>query len=176
MTPVIDGLAVRGRLIVVGVDVEPIEISPLHLIGASRGKYGANESRHRGDAFHRTDSSNPPPSSKESANFRFLNGGRIGIGRAGGFPPTAGMIRRRWSKLFIAQPRGLALSRLSGQDLDSAGAVLSGAAGRVAAHQTEPLAHYDMKAEPRHAVLSKTLVAQFLARVAEREDFETCGG
>jgi hypothetical protein len=28
MTPVIDGLAVRGRLIVVGVDVVPIEISP----------------------------------------------------------------------------------------------------------------------------------------------------
>ena len=40
MTPVIDGLAVRGWLIVVGVDVEPIEISPLQLIGASRSDVG----------------------------------------------------------------------------------------------------------------------------------------
>ena len=36
MTPAIDGLAVRGRLIVVGVDPEPIQVSPLQLIGASR--------------------------------------------------------------------------------------------------------------------------------------------
>src|SRR5260370_24454064 len=40
MTPAIDGLAVRGRLIVVGVDVEPIEISPLPLIRASRSVFG----------------------------------------------------------------------------------------------------------------------------------------
>jgi D-arabinose 1-dehydrogenase-like Zn-dependent alcohol dehydrogenase len=40
MTPVIDGLAVRGRLIVVGVDVEPLEVSPLKLIGASRSIVG----------------------------------------------------------------------------------------------------------------------------------------
>jgi zinc-binding dehydrogenase len=36
MTPPIDGLAVRGRLVVVGVDAEPIQVSPLLLIGASR--------------------------------------------------------------------------------------------------------------------------------------------
>jgi D-arabinose 1-dehydrogenase-like Zn-dependent alcohol dehydrogenase len=40
MTPVIDGLAVRGRLIVVGVDAEPIEVSPLQLITASRSVVG----------------------------------------------------------------------------------------------------------------------------------------
>jgi D-arabinose 1-dehydrogenase-like Zn-dependent alcohol dehydrogenase len=40
MTPAINGLAVRGRLIVIGVDVEPIEISPLQLIGASRSVVG----------------------------------------------------------------------------------------------------------------------------------------
>src|SRR5262249_26968017 len=39
MTPVIEGLAVRGRLIVVGVDAEPIEVSP-QLIGASRSVVG----------------------------------------------------------------------------------------------------------------------------------------
>jgi len=37
---VIEGLAVRGRLIVVGVDAEPIEVSPLQLIGASRSVVG----------------------------------------------------------------------------------------------------------------------------------------
>ena len=40
MTPVIDGLAVRGRLIVVGVDPEPIQVTPLQLIGASRSVVG----------------------------------------------------------------------------------------------------------------------------------------
>ncbi len=40
MTPAIDGLAVRGRLIVVGVDARPIEVSPLQLIGASRSIVG----------------------------------------------------------------------------------------------------------------------------------------
>ena len=40
MTPVIDGLAVRGRLVVVGVDAEPIQVSPLQLIGASRSVVG----------------------------------------------------------------------------------------------------------------------------------------
>jgi D-arabinose 1-dehydrogenase-like Zn-dependent alcohol dehydrogenase len=40
MTPVIEGLAVRGRLIVVGLDAEPIEVSPLQLIGASRSVVG----------------------------------------------------------------------------------------------------------------------------------------
>src|SRR5260370_34098393 len=40
MTPVIDGLAVRGRLIVVDVDAEPIEVSPLQLIGVSRSVVG----------------------------------------------------------------------------------------------------------------------------------------
>ena len=36
MSSVIDGLAVRGKLIVVGVSAEPIEVAPLQLIGASR--------------------------------------------------------------------------------------------------------------------------------------------
>lgn len=40
MTPAIDGLAVRGRLIVIGVDAEPIQVSPLQLIGASRSVVG----------------------------------------------------------------------------------------------------------------------------------------
>jgi propanol-preferring alcohol dehydrogenase len=40
MTPAIEGLAVRGRLIVVGVDFKPIQISPLQLIGASRSVVG----------------------------------------------------------------------------------------------------------------------------------------
>ena len=40
MTPVIDGLAVRGRLIVIGVDPEPIEVTPLQLISASRSIVG----------------------------------------------------------------------------------------------------------------------------------------
>ena len=40
MTPTIEGLAVRGRLIVVGVDFKPIQISPLQLIGASRSVVG----------------------------------------------------------------------------------------------------------------------------------------
>jgi D-arabinose 1-dehydrogenase-like Zn-dependent alcohol dehydrogenase len=40
MTPVIDGLAVRGRLIVVGIDAEPIQVSPLQLITASRSVVG----------------------------------------------------------------------------------------------------------------------------------------
>ena len=40
MTPVIDGLAVRGRLVVVGVDAEPIQVLPLQLIGASRSVVG----------------------------------------------------------------------------------------------------------------------------------------
>ncbi len=40
MTPVIDGLAVRGRLVVVGVDAEPIQVSPLQLISASRSVVG----------------------------------------------------------------------------------------------------------------------------------------
>ena len=40
MTPVIDGLAVHGRLIVIGVDPEPIEVTPLQLIGASRSIVG----------------------------------------------------------------------------------------------------------------------------------------
>jgi alcohol dehydrogenase len=36
----IDGLAVRGRLIVVGVDAKPIPVSPLQLVGASRSVVG----------------------------------------------------------------------------------------------------------------------------------------
>jgi D-arabinose 1-dehydrogenase-like Zn-dependent alcohol dehydrogenase len=40
MTPVIDGLGVRGRLIVVGVDAKLIQVSPLQLIGASRSIVG----------------------------------------------------------------------------------------------------------------------------------------
>ena len=36
MSSVIDGLAVRGKLIVVGVSAEPIEVTPSQLIGASR--------------------------------------------------------------------------------------------------------------------------------------------
>jgi D-arabinose 1-dehydrogenase-like Zn-dependent alcohol dehydrogenase len=40
MTPVIEGLAVHGRLIVIGVDAEPIEVTSLQLIGASRSIVG----------------------------------------------------------------------------------------------------------------------------------------
>jgi D-arabinose 1-dehydrogenase-like Zn-dependent alcohol dehydrogenase len=40
MMPVIDGLAVRGRLVVIGVDAEPIQVSSLQLIGASRSVVG----------------------------------------------------------------------------------------------------------------------------------------
>ncbi|HET6609193.1 MAG TPA: alcohol dehydrogenase, partial [Rhodopila sp.] len=40
MTPAIEGLGVHGRLIVVGVDVEPIQVTPLQLIGASRSIVG----------------------------------------------------------------------------------------------------------------------------------------
>jgi D-arabinose 1-dehydrogenase-like Zn-dependent alcohol dehydrogenase len=40
MTSAIEGLAVRGRLVVVGVDAKPIQVSPLQLIGASRSIVG----------------------------------------------------------------------------------------------------------------------------------------
>ncbi|HTW53573.1 MAG TPA: alcohol dehydrogenase [Stellaceae bacterium] len=40
MTPVIEGLAVHGRLIVIGIDAEPIEVTSLQLIGASRSIVG----------------------------------------------------------------------------------------------------------------------------------------
>jgi D-arabinose 1-dehydrogenase-like Zn-dependent alcohol dehydrogenase len=40
MTAAIEGLAVRGRLVVVGVDANPIQVSPLQLIGASRSIVG----------------------------------------------------------------------------------------------------------------------------------------
>ena len=40
MTAAIDGLAVRGRLVVVGVDAKPIQVSPFQLIGASRSVVG----------------------------------------------------------------------------------------------------------------------------------------
>ena len=40
MTPVIDGLAVRSRLIVIGVDAEPVQVLSLQLIGASRSIVG----------------------------------------------------------------------------------------------------------------------------------------
>ena len=40
MASVIDGLAVRGRLVVVGVDFEPLQVTPLQLIGASRSVVG----------------------------------------------------------------------------------------------------------------------------------------
>ncbi len=40
MTSAIDGLAVRGRLVVVGVDSRPIQVSPLQLISASRSVVG----------------------------------------------------------------------------------------------------------------------------------------
>ena len=36
MSAVIPGLAVRGRLMVIGVGMDPIEVSPFDLIGASR--------------------------------------------------------------------------------------------------------------------------------------------
>ncbi len=36
MSAVVDGLAVRGKLIVVGISAEPIEVTPLQLISASR--------------------------------------------------------------------------------------------------------------------------------------------
>jgi D-arabinose 1-dehydrogenase-like Zn-dependent alcohol dehydrogenase len=37
---VIDGLAVRARLVVIGVDAEPIEVSSVQPIGASRSVVG----------------------------------------------------------------------------------------------------------------------------------------
>jgi len=40
MTSAIGGLAVRGRLVVVGVDAKPIQVSPLQLIGASPSAVG----------------------------------------------------------------------------------------------------------------------------------------
>ena len=40
MTSAIDGLAVRGRLVVVGVDAKSIQVAPLQLIGASRSIVG----------------------------------------------------------------------------------------------------------------------------------------
>ncbi len=40
MSPVINGLAVRGQLIVVGIDAEPIQISPLQLLVSSRSVVG----------------------------------------------------------------------------------------------------------------------------------------
>ena len=40
MSAAIDGLAVRGRLIVIGVDPKPIQVSALQLIGASRSVVG----------------------------------------------------------------------------------------------------------------------------------------
>jgi D-arabinose 1-dehydrogenase-like Zn-dependent alcohol dehydrogenase len=40
MKAVIDGIGVRGRLIVVGVDAKPVEVSPLQLINASRSVVG----------------------------------------------------------------------------------------------------------------------------------------
>lgn len=42
MTSAIDGLAVRGRLIIIGADAKPIEVSPLQLIGGSRSIVGHN--------------------------------------------------------------------------------------------------------------------------------------
>ena len=40
MSELIDGLAPRGKLIVIGVSAEPIEVTPLQLIGASRSIAG----------------------------------------------------------------------------------------------------------------------------------------
>jgi D-arabinose 1-dehydrogenase-like Zn-dependent alcohol dehydrogenase len=40
MTSAIDGLAVRGRLVVVGIDPKPIQVSPLQLISATRSIVG----------------------------------------------------------------------------------------------------------------------------------------
>jgi D-arabinose 1-dehydrogenase-like Zn-dependent alcohol dehydrogenase len=40
MKPAIEGLAVRGRLVVVGVDAKPIQVLPLQLIGGSRSVVG----------------------------------------------------------------------------------------------------------------------------------------
>jgi D-arabinose 1-dehydrogenase-like Zn-dependent alcohol dehydrogenase len=40
MSAVVDGLAVGGRLLVVGASMEPIEVSPLQLIGARRSIQG----------------------------------------------------------------------------------------------------------------------------------------
>jgi D-arabinose 1-dehydrogenase-like Zn-dependent alcohol dehydrogenase len=40
MAAAIDGLGVRGRLIVIGVDAKPIQVSPLQLIGGSRSVVG----------------------------------------------------------------------------------------------------------------------------------------
>jgi D-arabinose 1-dehydrogenase-like Zn-dependent alcohol dehydrogenase len=41
MTSAINGLAVHGRLIVIGVDAKPIQVSPLQLITGSRGLVGS---------------------------------------------------------------------------------------------------------------------------------------
>jgi alcohol dehydrogenase len=40
MSATIDGLTHRGELIVVGVDAEPIEVSPFQLVGGTRKVYG----------------------------------------------------------------------------------------------------------------------------------------
>ena len=40
MSAMIPGLAVRGRLMVIGVGMDPIEVSPIDLIGASRSVTG----------------------------------------------------------------------------------------------------------------------------------------
>ena len=40
MTPLIDGLAVDGTLVVLGASPEPIEVNPLHILGARRGLRG----------------------------------------------------------------------------------------------------------------------------------------
>jgi D-arabinose 1-dehydrogenase-like Zn-dependent alcohol dehydrogenase len=40
MSPLIDGLGIGGRLVVVGAAPEPIEVSPFQLIGAKRGVVG----------------------------------------------------------------------------------------------------------------------------------------
>jgi D-arabinose 1-dehydrogenase-like Zn-dependent alcohol dehydrogenase len=40
MSAVIPGLAVRGKLVVVGVGMDPIEVSPADLISASRSVVG----------------------------------------------------------------------------------------------------------------------------------------
>jgi D-arabinose 1-dehydrogenase-like Zn-dependent alcohol dehydrogenase len=52
LTPAIDGLAVRGRLVVVGVDAKPIQVLPLQLIGASRSIGGSRRRDVDGRAGH----------------------------------------------------------------------------------------------------------------------------
>ena len=61
MGSVIDGLAVRGNLIVVGLSAEAIEVAPLQLIGAGRTVVGhsSGTSQDSEDTMRFSTQSNP---------------------------------------------------------------------------------------------------------------------